>query len=203
MRRYNYRLDVTKRNEAGFLSHREFLQVICRGLLRTGLSIHTSGGHKWPSPKISVLNPLPTGIESEHELVTFKLCSYHAPSEVRKRMSPIPFPGLDVIDVIPLARSSRPSIREMRFCIRFDSSVSDVVSIDGREDGNGDGQKTSSVPEQVLELELSNQTCSYRTGSDGHHIHPETMLDWLQEQSDQPLPPVRKMVKTDIIISER
>lgn len=204
MRRFNYRLDVKKRKEAGLLSHREFIQEISRGLICSGLPIHTSGGHKWPSPKISVLHPLPTGIESEHEVVTCKLCSFHSPSDVQDQVNYIPFPGLEINEVFPIDQSSRLSIQEMTFKILFDDPLTIPVPGDesiervGREDS-----ETSSVPERLIDLELTDRTCIYRTTSEGGLLHPQTVLDWLRDRTVQSLPPVRKIIKTDIIISER
>jgi radical SAM-linked protein len=202
MRRFSYRLDVNKLNEAAFLSHRDVIRVISRGLIRSQLPIHTSGGHKWPSPKISVLNPLPTGVESEHEVVTFKLCSYFPPSEVRERIEPIAFPGLDVIDITPLSGSSTPAIQEMTFRIEFEESLTESFTYKKEYPdaaGNGRSKHSSSVPEQLLELTCSNETCVYRTGTDGRQLHPESVLNWLREHQDAPLPPVRNMIKTNII----
>ncbi len=202
MRRFSYRLDVKKLNEAAFLSHRDVIRVISRGLIRSSLPIHTSGGHKWPSPRISVLNPLPTGVESEHEVVTFKLCSYFPPSEVRHRIEPFAFPGLDIIDITPLSGSSQPAIQQMTFRIEFEESLQESFTYNKeRPDAseNGNSKHSSAVPEQLLELTCSDQTCVYRTGTDGRQLHPESVLDWLREHHDVSLPPVRNMIKTDII----
>ncbi len=178
------------------------MQVISRGLVRSTLPIHTSGGHRWPSPKISVLHPLPTGVESEHEVATFKLRSFHAPSEVRKQVEPLPYPGLDVLDLLPLSGSSQPAIQEMTFRIHFSESLPEsLIDVTGCPDGP-EAERTnygSSLPEALLDLSCMDQTCLYQTGSDGQYMHPESVLDWLENATGDTLPPVRQMIKTDII----
>ncbi len=203
MKRHSYRLDVKKLDEAGFLSHRDLIRITERLLTKTGLPIHTSGGHKWPSPKISVLHPLPVGVESRHEVITFHLRRFFYPSEVRKRMDPINFPGLDLVDLASLSDGSSLRIREMSFRISFDgsfpagvSSSSDPIrDLSTEEDASGEH-----VPENARDVRVDENRLTYSTTSSGGFLHPKRFLHWLQTHVDAPLPPVQELLKTDMIL---
>jgi radical SAM-linked protein len=66
------RLWVSKLGRGRFVGHLEFMTVVHRAVRRAGLPIRYSGGFH-PAPQISFPDALPTGVESEAEIIDFKL----------------------------------------------------------------------------------------------------------------------------------
>ncbi len=66
------RLWVSKLGRGRFVGHLEFMTVVHRAVRRAGLPIRYSGGFH-PAPQISFPDALPTGVESEVEIIDFKL----------------------------------------------------------------------------------------------------------------------------------
>ncbi len=204
MRRYSYRLDVKKQDEAGFLSHGDLTRIVERVLTGSGLPIHTSGGHKWPSPKISVLHPLPVGVESMHEMITFHLRRFFYPSEVRKRMGCFSFPGLERIDLVVLSDRTSFQIEEMTFVISFSRDLPDhLASSDDpiQQLMNGKNRSRETVPEQVHDFKIQERrTCFYRTTAEKGFLNPRKVVDWLRSHTTCELPPVQQLLKKDMIL---
>lgn len=69
-----------------FISHLDFVRAFNRALRRSGLKAAHSGGFN-PHPILSVALPLPVGLTSECELLTFKLENEPEPMEVAKMLS--------------------------------------------------------------------------------------------------------------------
>jgi radical SAM-linked protein len=67
------RLWVSKLGRGRFVGHLEFMTVFHRAVRRAGLPIRYSGGFH-PAPQISFPDALPTGVESETEIIDLKLC---------------------------------------------------------------------------------------------------------------------------------
>ena len=70
--RSKLRLRLRKGGRARFVSHLEFMTVIHRAVRRAGIPVLFSGGFH-PAPRISFPDALPTGVESEAELVDLAL----------------------------------------------------------------------------------------------------------------------------------
>jgi radical SAM family uncharacterized protein/radical SAM-linked protein len=66
------RLWVSKLGRGRFVGHLEFMTVVHRAVRRAGLPIRYSGGFH-PAPQISFPDALPTGVESETEIIDLKL----------------------------------------------------------------------------------------------------------------------------------
>ncbi len=66
------RLWVSKLGRGRFVGHLEFMTVFHRAVRRAGLPIRYSGGFH-PAPQISFPDALPTGVESETEIIDLKL----------------------------------------------------------------------------------------------------------------------------------
>jgi radical SAM family uncharacterized protein/radical SAM-linked protein len=66
------RLWVSKLGWGRFVGHLEFMTVVHRAVRRAGLPIRYSGGFH-PAPQISFPDALPTGVESETEIIDLKL----------------------------------------------------------------------------------------------------------------------------------
>ncbi len=71
--RYKIRLRVRKDGKARFVGHLEFMTVFHRAVRRAGLPIRFSGGFH-PHPRISFPDALPTGVESDAEIIDLELC---------------------------------------------------------------------------------------------------------------------------------
>ncbi|MCA1797531.1 MAG: TIGR03936 family radical SAM-associated protein, partial [Geobacteraceae bacterium] len=74
--RYKVRLQLAKRGKARFVSHLEFMTVVNRALRRIKAPVRYSAGFH-PHPRISFPDALPTGVESEAEIIDIEL--FHAP----------------------------------------------------------------------------------------------------------------------------
>ena len=70
--RSKLRLRLRKGGRAGFVSHLEFMTVLRRAVRRAGIPVLFSGGFH-PAPRISFPDALPTGVESEAEIVDIAL----------------------------------------------------------------------------------------------------------------------------------
>lgn len=70
--RYKVRLRLRKDGKARFVGHLEFMTVFHRAARRAGLPVRFSGGFH-PAPRISFPDALPTGVESEAEIIDMEL----------------------------------------------------------------------------------------------------------------------------------
>jgi radical SAM family uncharacterized protein/radical SAM-linked protein len=78
--KYKVRLRVRKDGRARFASHLEFMTVIHRAARRAGIPVRFSGGFH-PAPRISFPDALPTGVESDAEIIDLEL---HRPWSARE-----------------------------------------------------------------------------------------------------------------------
>ena len=70
--RCKVRLRLRKDGPARFVSHLEFMTVFHRAVRRAGLPVRFSGGFH-PAPRISFPDALPTGVESDAEIIDLEL----------------------------------------------------------------------------------------------------------------------------------
>ncbi len=70
--RYKVRLRLRKNGRARFVAHLEFMTVVHRAVRRAGIPVRFSAGFH-PAPRISFPDALPTGVESEAELIDLEL----------------------------------------------------------------------------------------------------------------------------------
>ena len=70
--RYKIRLRLAKTGKARFTGHLEFMTVIHRAARRARIPVRFSGGFH-PQPRISFPDALPTGVESEAEIIDLEL----------------------------------------------------------------------------------------------------------------------------------
>ncbi|HKJ05392.1 MAG TPA: TIGR03960 family B12-binding radical SAM protein, partial [Geopsychrobacteraceae bacterium] len=75
--RFKIRLRLSKRGRARMVGHLEYLTMFQRAVRRAGLPVRFSQGFH-PTPKVSYLEALPLGVESDAELVDIEL--YQLPS---------------------------------------------------------------------------------------------------------------------------
>ena len=70
--RYKVRLRLRKDGRARFVAHLEFMTVVHRAVRRAGIPVRFSGGFH-PAPRISFPDALPTGVESDAEIIDVEL----------------------------------------------------------------------------------------------------------------------------------
>jgi len=70
--RYRVRLRLRKDGRMRFLGHLDFMHAFHRSLLRAGMPLRYSAGFH-PKPKVSFSEALPTGVESDAELIDVEL----------------------------------------------------------------------------------------------------------------------------------
>ncbi len=84
--RFRARPRLAKRGRAKMVAHLEYLTMFQRAVRRAGLPVRFSQGFH-PTPKISYLEALPMGVESEAELVDLELFAPLAANEVASRLN--------------------------------------------------------------------------------------------------------------------
>ena len=92
-----------------FASHRDIVRAVERGVRRAGLPVAHSAGFS-PHPKISWSGGAPTGAASEAEYLEISLTGICDPGDVAQRLDAALPAGIDVIEVLDLARASAPSL---------------------------------------------------------------------------------------------
>lgn len=70
--RYKVRLRLRKDGRARFVAHLEFMTVVHRAARRANIPVRFSGGFH-PAPRISFPDALPTGVESDAEIIDVEL----------------------------------------------------------------------------------------------------------------------------------
>lgn len=101
------RVRYTKRGRLRFTSHRDFQRAFERALRRAGVPVAFSAGFT-PHPKVSYAGAAPTGVASEAEYLELGLAETRDPGEVRAALDRSLPPGLDVLEVVPVAEGSPP-----------------------------------------------------------------------------------------------
>jgi radical SAM-linked protein len=80
------RLRVSKTGRARFVGHLDFMTAFHRAVRRAGLPVRFSGGFH-PAPQISFPDALPTGLESETEIIDLKLRHVCSPERVQTALN--------------------------------------------------------------------------------------------------------------------
>ncbi len=107
--RFRVRLTLAKRGRAKMVAHLEYLTMFQRAIRRAGLPMRFSQGFH-PTPKVSYLEALPMGVESEAELVDLELFEPLAPEVVASRLNAQLPEGFSIIAAeIPAAGVPSPS----------------------------------------------------------------------------------------------
>lgn len=101
------RVRYAKRGRLRFTSHRDFARAFERALRRAAVPMAFSAGFS-PHPKISWVGAAPTGVASEAEYVEIGLAAPVDPEQLRAALDAALPPGLDVLDVLPVADGSLP-----------------------------------------------------------------------------------------------
>jgi len=117
--RFKVRLRLRKEGRARFVSHLEFMTFFHRACRRARLPLRFSEGFH-PHPKISFPDALPTGVESDAEIIDLELFEPCSAQEVTVRLN-AQFPeGIRVLEAVRLpAKTPSPaaSIRETVYAL--------------------------------------------------------------------------------------
>jgi radical SAM family uncharacterized protein/radical SAM-linked protein len=105
--RRRIRLCVRKAGKARFSSHLEFMTAMHRAVRRTKLPIRYSGGFH-PLPRISFPDALPTGIESDAEIIDLELLAPHDPATLRTALNGALPQGIKILTATEIAVKSPP-----------------------------------------------------------------------------------------------
>jgi len=84
-----------KLGPARYFGHLEMVNIFVRAIRRAGIPVIYSGGFH-PMPRISFNDPLPTGMESEHEIFYLGVPGRVRPAEVSALLQPHLPEGLDI-----------------------------------------------------------------------------------------------------------
>lgn len=80
------RIKFTKVGDLMYISHLDLARTMQRILLRAGIDVWYSEGFN-PQPKMVFALPLPTGVESECELMDIKINSFMSNEEIKDRIN--------------------------------------------------------------------------------------------------------------------
>lgn len=80
------RIKFSKTGDLMYISHLDLARTMQRIILRAGIDIWYSEGFN-PQPRMVFALPLPTGVESECELMDIKINSYMSNEEIKERLS--------------------------------------------------------------------------------------------------------------------
>ena len=105
-----YRVKLTKKGKARFLSHRDMISIIHRGLRRAGIPVLYSKGFH-PKMLVSHLPALPLGMEGREELFEFKTRCVLERSDFLTRMNRSLPDGFKILDLV-LLEAGHPSLTE-------------------------------------------------------------------------------------------
>jgi radical SAM family uncharacterized protein/radical SAM-linked protein len=105
--RHRIRLCVRKAGKARFSSHLEFMTAMHRAVRRTKLPIRYSGGFH-PLPRISFPDALPTGIESDAEIIDLELLAPYDPAALLTALNGALPQGIEIRSAVEIPVKSPP-----------------------------------------------------------------------------------------------
>jgi radical SAM family uncharacterized protein/radical SAM-linked protein len=105
--RHRIRLCVRKAGKARFSSHLEFMTAMHRAVRRSKLPIRYSGGFH-PLPRISFPDALPTGIESDAEIIDLELLAPHDPAALLSALNSALPQGIEILTAVEIPVKSPP-----------------------------------------------------------------------------------------------
>ncbi|WP_157610346.1 TIGR03936 family radical SAM-associated protein [Spirillospora albida] len=147
------RVRYAKRGRLRFTSHRDISRAVERAVRRAGIPVAFSAGFT-PHPKISYSGAAATGVASEAEYLEIGLTEPRDPARVRADLDAALPPGLDILDVVPVAtapgeaRAARPSA----FADRLEASEW-RIRLDGVSPGDAAAAVAAFMAAEEIEVE--------------------------------------------------
>ncbi|MBN1882103.1 MAG: TIGR03960 family B12-binding radical SAM protein [Deltaproteobacteria bacterium] len=123
--RYRYLCVYSRSGQARFLSHLETASVIIRGMARAGLPLKYSEGFN-PKPKVSFLDALPVGVETEGDPFVVELTERVCEDDLRERLSARLPRGIRLEAACAIAASGNMSKRYLQLSYRIALVGADV-----------------------------------------------------------------------------
>lgn len=100
------RLRFTKTGRAIYISHLDLMRTMQRAFLRAGMPLRYSEGFN-PHAQISILLPLSVGVESQCELMDFRLTAGVPLDEIPARLTAVMPEGIEVVEAYEEAGKPR------------------------------------------------------------------------------------------------
>ena len=117
--RTRIRLRFTKKGSARFLSHHDLMRFFERAIRRAGLPVKMSQGFN-PRPKFSIAAALGVGVAAQNEILDIELDEAIDPAVVRKRLSQMLIPGIEIVSAGEARRKSA-RVAAARYEVRLPS----------------------------------------------------------------------------------
>lgn len=180
---------------------------MARAVVGAGHLLHTSGGHRWPSPLISTPYSLPAGIESLREVVSFGLRSFVFPSELRRSLDERLPDGLKPERLVPSHRKPSHQPRSFSFLVVFQEKLSNPT-MDRLKNWMGTPDTLEVIPVQKMDVpewvssDLTDQSAGYRSGTCSNEWTPFELMDRFTNETGVELPAVSRALKTDMNFSK-
>ena len=116
-----------KTGNARYISHLDLMRVFQRAFKRAGLPLtHTQGFN--PRPSVSIALPLSLGVESQCELLDFKLESPYACAEIREKLNAALIDGVYIREVYEQGQKLKNlALLQSRLVLEYDRHISDAA----------------------------------------------------------------------------
>ncbi|MDJ0819808.1 MAG: TIGR03960 family B12-binding radical SAM protein [Desulfobacterales bacterium] len=111
-------VSYSKTEQARYFGHLEMINIFLRALRRAGIPLKYSQGFH-PKPKISFDDPLPVGIESQHEQFFLSVSDTIDPATITGLLSSHLPEGLKIHSCTLATRTSRPKPSETTYLVRL------------------------------------------------------------------------------------
>ncbi len=179
------RIKFSKVGDLMYISHLDLARTMQRIILRAELDIWYSEGFN-PQPKMVFAQPLPTGVESECELLDIKLNSYMSCEEIKERLS-CNFPSeMRVLEVY----TPENKIKEIAFTEYKINLYSDKIGENTAKKVQnlflGECLLEKKTKSGVKEINVSEYIKEISVNGEGNHLEISTVLHSSSEKTLSP-----------------
>lgn len=164
-----YRLQITKRGNAKYLSHLDTVRALLRSFRRARIPMALSGGYN-PQPKVAYATALAVGLESEAEYVDVELTRQVEPVSLARAVAdqlPVGF-GLREVRTVSLRR---PSVASYQAVSRYTIGPLDLAVRPGTEESTTRALPAG-VEAKIAELLAATDLTVARHGNKRVNIRP-------------------------------
>ena len=106
-----YRVRFSKMGLARYIGHLEMIKIFTRSLRRAKIPVKYSRGFH-PMPKISFMDTLPTGMQSEAEQMILSLTTAMDPADIVRKLGPQMPDGIDIYGCERYTRRDQSDLRD-------------------------------------------------------------------------------------------
>ena len=160
-------VNYAKLGPGRYFGHLEMVNIFIRAIRRAGIPVAYSGGFH-PMPRISFNDPLPVGMESEHEIFYLTVPGHVRPAEVPARLNACLPEGLTVTGCqLAPSKSARRAPSTARYRISHEKPVFDAPPLEAFAAASSriltrTSQKGRQVQIELKAVVLSIDRCSAR-----------------------------------------